>query len=290
MKDLYIGIMSGTSMDGIDAVLVSFDPILTVINTHQTNFPKHLRAQISTLCAPSSGDINTMGEVDYQLGHLYAECVQTLLNNSNIKANQIKAIGNHGQTIRHYPNQKMPFTLQIGDANIIAAKTGITTVADFRRKDMAVGGQGAPLVPAFHQDIFASNQENRVILNVGGMANITILNKNQPANVIGFDTGPGNVLMDLWITQHQQKPYDNSGKWARSGKYSASLLDNLLAEPFFALPPPKSTGRELFNNEWLRQFSLEKHSAENVQATLLELTAHSIAKAIASLTEMVSIP
>ena len=217
-----------------------------------------------------------------ELGHVFADSVQALLQQTKLTANQIHAIGSHGQTIRHVPNQTIPYTLQIGDPNIIAARTGITCVADFRRRDLALGGQAAPLAPAFHADQLRSNTENRWVLNIGGIANATLLPKNPNTAAIGFDTGPGNTLLNLWIKQHQQVDYDHHGKWARSGTIQPDLLTALLQEPYFQAPAPKSTGRELFNLSWLEQ--VLKHfptlHAANIQATLTELTATSIATAL----------
>lgn len=277
MRELYIGLMSGTSVDGIDAALVDFSdqqPRLIASHYHEFN-PEH-RQQILALCEPGHDEINRLGEVDILLGTLFAETVNTLLNQQKIDAESIRAIGSHGQTIRHHPTRQ--FTLQIGDPNTIAAKTGITTIADFRRKDMAKGGQGAPLVPAFHHSVFAAKQ-NRVIVNIGGMANITLLPGNSH-HISGFDTGPGNVLLNAWITKHLHKPYDNNGEWAASGKINPSLLKKLLSDPFFSLPAPKSTGREYFNLAWLEKQIDKTMQPADVEATLVALTAESIIQAI----------
>jgi anhydro-N-acetylmuramic acid kinase len=229
-----------------------------------------------------------MGALDAELGKAFADCCQQLLINAYLTPQDIIAIGSHGQTIRHRPpgSPQGNFTLQIGDPNLIAELTGITTVADFRRRDMAAGGQGAPLVPAFHHAMFQSADKDRAIVNIGGMANITWL--PQTRLTCGFDTGPGNVLMDHWIQQHLGKPYDKDGSWAATGRVLPDLLGHLLAETFFKLPPPKSTGRELFNYHWLD----EKLAAisnifrpEDVQASLLELTAVSISQSIAQLSD-----
>lgn len=283
---LYIGLMSGTSADAIDAVLVDLQSIPQLIAQHSLPLPNNIKQQIHTLSLPGNNEIDRMGALDIELGQLFAQTSLELLTKAGINAKQITAIGSHGQTIRHRPpgSTEGTFTLQISDPNLIAELTGITTVADFRRRDMAAGGQGAPLVPAFHQAIFHAADKDRVIVNIGGMANITWL----PAQgkVLGFDTGPGNVLMDMWIAEHQGKPYDQNGEWAASGQSHMPLLAELLAEPYFRVLPPKSTGRESFNRVWLDD-KLRKVAPSlapiDVQATLLELTATTIAESIGDL-------
>lgn len=273
----YIGVMSGTSLDGVDLALMDFSyeqPQL--IHSDFYPMPPAIRQHISALCNSGETTLQALGELDHQLGLLYTDCIKQFLQKYQLSPEQITAIGCHGQTIWHSPNSQYPFTMQIGDANLIAAKTGITTVADFRRKDMAFGGQGAPLVPAFHQALFLKPNQATVVLNVGGISNISRLLPDE--EVIGYDTGPGNTLLDAWIERHQGKAYDKNAEWAKSGKVNTDLLVDLLDEPFFALPPPKSTGRELFNLVWLHK-KLEKHTAllpQDVQATLVELTAQSI--------------
>jgi len=284
----YIGLMSGTSSDAIDAVLIKTDPHIELISTHSSPIPIILQQQIHQLSDPQKGTIDQLGYLDNQLGNAFAKAVLELISIANISPKMIIAIGSHGQTIRHRPSpHPHPFTLQIGDANIIAEKTGITTVADFRRRDMALGGQGAPLVPAFHRAVFSSEKIDRAIVNIGGMANITWLPQSQlESEVIGFDTGPGNVLLDSWIHQHLQQTFDRNGEWAAQGKLNKPLLDLLLTEDFFHQSPPKSTGREMFNLTWL-QNQLERFnqivSAVDVQRTLLELTAKTIADSIHTL-------
>ncbi len=277
--DLYIGIMSGTSLDGIDVLAARFTPNFEIIASHSEPIPPKLKQQILRLTQPGNNEIDLMGETDVALGHLFSQAANTLIRSSNLSIEKIRAIGCHGQTIRHRP--ELNFTLQIGDANIIAEQTGITTVADFRRRDIAAGGQGAPLVPAFHQAMLHSTSIDRVLLNIGGMANLTYLPANSSSDILGFDTGPGNVLMDAWISTHQQRPYDTNGLWAASGNCNHKLLEQLLALHYFHEAPPKSTGREQFNLNWLQeqiqQFSI---SAQDIQATLLELTALSIANCI----------
>lgn len=278
MKELYIGLMSGTSIDGIDAVLVDLEHHQPqVIGTHYEKMPENLRKSILELCQPSANEINRMGELDVALGLHFANAAKALLKQHPEAKNHVKAIGSHGQTIRHYPDKK--FTLQIGDPNIIATETGITTIADFRRRDIAEGGQGAPLVPAFHQAVFATDKTNRVIVNIGGIANVTLLPANS-AQIIGFDTGPGNTLIDAWAESHLQKPQDENGAWASKGIISQSLLENLLNDPYFKLAPPKSTGREYFNLQWLSNYLANSININDIQTTLVELTAHTIIDAI----------
>jgi anhydro-N-acetylmuramic acid kinase len=245
-----------------------------------------LRRELLSLCQPGANEIERLGHADRLLGIEFAHATHVLLKQAGVRADQITAIGSHGQTIRHRPQATAgapAFTLQIGDANTIAQLTRITTVADFRRRDIAAGGQGAPLVPAFHRAVFAKNAHNRVIVNIGGMANITALPVDD--TTLGFDTGPGNVLLDAWINRHQQQNYDRDGQWASSGSVDTTLLANLLRDPFFAAPPPKSTGRELFNLTWLDAHlaGCAAIAAADVQATLAELTARSIADAIVAL-------
>ncbi len=272
----YIGLMSGTSLDSIDAVLVEFEPQFRMLGELSSEIPEPLRQQILQLTLPGNDEIDRMGRVDLELGRCFAEASTQLLEQHAIEPSQVTAIGSHGQTIRHRP--AAGFTLQIGDPNTIAEQSGITTVADFRRRDMAAGGQGAPLVPAFHRALFSRQGVHRIILNVGGMANLTWLPANQTQPVVGYDTGPGNVLMDAWIQRHLGQPYDKGGRWAATGQVNEILLSQLLALPYFAAPSPKSTGREQFNPQWL-DAQLEECGLsirpEDVQASLLELTARS---------------
>lgn len=277
MRELYIGMMSGTSVDGIDVVIADFTETKpAIIATHYTPYSSELRERILNLC--EQGEVAVLGDLDAVLGNAFAAAANELIASSNIQANLIKAIGSHGQTIRHAPNR---FTIQIGDPNIIATQTGVTTVADFRRKDMALGGQGAPLVPAFHAAIFNKPNVTRIITNIGGIANVTILSSDH--SILGFDTGPGNTLCDAWINHSQQKTVDESGKWAATGSVNQPLLKQMLADAYFALPAPKSTGREQFNLAWIQkhlQSLASPIAAEDVQATLVELTATSILDAI----------
>lgn len=284
MSELYIGLMSGTSADGINAALVDFSkPLPLIVGAHYIAYPTDLREKIHALCDRGEDEIKRMGELDVLLGQAFADATQALLKNQHLSAKHIQAIGCHGQTIRHYPNHPHPFTLQIGDPNIVAAKTGITTVADFRRKDVAIGGQGAPLVPAFHQQILASKDTHRAIVNIGGIANVTLLHAQQQNPLIAFDTGPGNVLMDSWIQHHQSIAYDKEGQWAAQGVVQPFLLQALLSDYYFKLTPPKSTGREHFNFRWLQeqlQTCSQTFSPVDIQATLAELTAITIVNAI----------
>lgn len=279
---LYIGLMSGTSADAVDAALVDFSsPAPALIACLDTPLPPALKTAITSLYLPGDDEIDRAGVLDNQLGHFFANCALDLLAQAQIKPEQVRAIGSHGQTIRHRPKlHPHAFSLQIADPNVIAEQTGITTVADFRRRDMACGGQGAPLAPGFHQAVFASPSRHRAVLNIGGIANLTDLPISGAAT--GFDTGPGNGLMDAWINLNRQLPYDQHGHWAGTGQVHQALLQTLLAHPYFAQPAPKSTGREEFSLSWLKPVveSLAIPAAEDVQRTLLALTVTSIAQAV----------
>lgn len=280
-EEIYIGLMSGTSMDGIDAVLADFSQDTPrLIAHHQQPYPDDLRKQLISLCQPGENEIDRLGEADIQVANVFADATLNLLKRCNISAKEVKAIGSHGQTIRHRPTFKNPFTLQIGDPNTLSQRSGITTVADFRRRDMAVHGQGAPLVPAFHKELFQHPEINRVILNIGGIANITWLPYHPAQQMLGFDTGPGNTLLDHWISTQQSLDYDSNGHWAASGKVAPELLTLLISDPFFAQRPPKSTGTDYFNLDWLQDKSTAPQVPRDIQATLSELTASSIASAI----------
>lgn len=282
MQNLYIGLMSGTSMDGVDAVLVDFNNEIKLIASHHLPMPAALKEDLIAICQPGFDEINHLGVLDIQVAELFVTAVKKLLAKTSVTKDQVCAIGSHGQTIRHMPNGQYPFTLQIGDPNVIAAKTGITTVADFRRRDMAHGGQGAPLTPAFHNFLLRSSHQDRIVLNLGGIANVTYLPGDPNAAVIGFDTGPANTLLDAWIKQHLDKNYDANGAWAASGNINVDLLERLLADAYFNLAPPKSTGREYFNLMWLEKYLvINKNMPQDIQATLCELTAKSIIDAIA---------
>ena len=281
----YLGIMSGTSLDGVDIALIDIQSNQTkLIAADFTPMPANLREKVTALIQSGATTLQALGELDHQFGLLYADCVNTFLHKYQLKPEQIEAIGCHGQTVWHSPKGQFPFTMQIGDMNLLAAKTGITVVGDLRRKDMAFGGQGAPLVPAFHQAVFFDPHWATVMLNIGGISNVSLLIPKQP--VIGFDTGAGNTLLDQWIEKHQGKAYDKNGEWAASGQVNPDLLTALLDEDFFQLLPPKSTGRELFNLAWLEnkiQKIARKTTAllpQDVQATLAEFTVQSIVLAL----------
>lgn len=272
----YIGIMSGTSLDAIDVVIAQrTEQGLQQISGLAPAMPESLRQKLLTLCTNKTVDLQTLGEVDHLFALTCADIVNQLLKNTNIAASQIKAIGSHGQTIYHSPLTQLPFTQQIGDSNIIAAKTAIPCISDFRRMDMAYGGQGAPLVPAFHQALFAKKGEQRIILNIGGIANISVLGNNN--NPLGYDTGPGNILMDAWIEKCLGHPFDNHGDFAEQGKVLQPLLDSLLSDDYFSLNAPKSTGREKFNLLWLEKHLITIEASNiDIQRTLLEFTARTI--------------
>lgn len=283
----FIGLMSGTSLDGVDTVICSIKSSheFSLLDAETYPIPNKLKQHLLTLSQERHSDeLDRYAELDVQVGRLFAHCCQSLLKKNNIDPECISAIGSHGQTLRHYPDSQYPTTLQIGDPNIIAQNTGITTIADFRRRDMAAGGQGAPLVPPFHQALFSPKTQNtnRVILNIGGIANITFL----PAvadSVLGYDTGPGNGLMDDWCVRHYNCAYDQSGKLASQGNIDNVFLEILLKDPFFSQKNPKSTGREYFSYQWIEE-QLHKYQGTiektNVLATLLELTCLSITNEI----------
>ena len=284
--NLFIGLMSGTSIDAVDAVLISFDNHMpNLIGTHSQPIPADLKQSILQLCDPHKDSVQLLAETDHRLGKLYAKTSLKLLSKQRLDGSAITAIGCHGQTIRHIAPERdqISYSLQIGDANIVAAETNIAVVADLRRKDMALGGQGAPLVPAFHHHVFSSSDSHRVIVNIGGIANITSLPTDNSCS--GFDTGPGNILMDIWSQIHLGTSYDHNGDWAATGSVQQELLKQLKQCDFFAAPPPKSTGRELFNRNWLNQqlTNFSDLAPQDIQATLLQLTADSICESIEGL-------
>ena len=269
-------------MDAIDAALVRIvEDELELIQYQQTPISKKLQQTIRSINTEST--LSEISEVDVIMGNLFAEASLQVIESGDLTPEDIHAIGSHGQTILHLPDAKHPRTLQIGDANIIAYQTGITTVADFRRMDIAAGGEGAPLAPAFHQWLFQNEKSARVILNIGGMANITLLPADDKTAITGFDTGPGNALMDEWIQQHLDQDFDRDGKWAKSGQCNQELLSLLLDEAYFKSAPPKSTGKDFFNLQWLENKLSQLTTtvdANDVQATLLELSAITISDAI----------
>lgn len=283
MSELYIGLMSGTSVDGIDAALVDFSgEKLKLVAFDYQLFTDELKSKIRHIsCANQLLLLSDYGALDCELGYLFANSVNNLLKKSGLPASEIIAVGSHGQTVYHQPNTRFSFSLQIGDPNVIAEKTGISTVADFRRRDMAASGQGAPLAPAFHQAVFANTGKNVTVVNIGGIANITVLSAD---NIIAFDTGTGNTLMDYWIKKNRNEDYDKNGDWANTGKLIPQLLAQFKQADYFAAPPPKSTGKEYFSVEWLENHlaKLAEYSAEDVQATLCYLTAETIKEAIAN--------
>ena len=277
---LYIGLMSGTSVDGIDAALVRFSPQPELLRARTFPLEASLAQDVLRLSqAQAEVHLDEFGRLDVRLGQALAQAALDLLADAGVSASAVRAIGSHGQTLRHGPSGAQPFTLQVGDANVIAERCGIDTIADFRRRDVAAGGQGAPLVPAFHAATLRSADESRAVLNIGGIANLTLLPAVGP--VRGFDTGPGNGLMDAWTLRHRGHRFDRDGVFAASGRENQPLLSALLAEPWLALPPPKSTGRDLFHEGWLdsRLAGLDL-PVENVQATLARFTAITIAQAL----------
>ena len=277
----YIGVMSGTSLDGVDVVLAAIDENMVAQQASLSwPIPLAIKEEILSICQGQQLTLSRLGRLDTRLGRLFGEAVVALMDQQKLKAQDIVAIGCHGQTVWHEPGGEAPHTLQIGDNNQIAAMTGVTVVGDFRRRDMALGGQGAPLVPAFHQALLAHPVERRIVLNIGGIANLSMLIPGQP--VRGYDTGPGNMLMDAWIWRQCGKPYDKDARWATEGKVVLPLLQSMLSDPWFAAPAPKSTGREYFNYGWLERqlVHFPGISAKDVQATLAELTAVSIAEQV----------
>jgi anhydro-N-acetylmuramic acid kinase len=270
--------MSGTSLDGLDIALIEQSSAISLIATHYIPMPDSLRTELLGLCASGPDEIARSAIAQQNWVKLAAQGINTLLSQQNLDREAIRAIGSHGQTIRHEPARG--FTVQIGNPALLAELTGITVVSDFRSRDVAAGGQGAPLVPAFHEALFEERPGNRAVLNVGGFSNLSLIEPGKP--VTGFDCGPGNVLLDAWIHQQRGDNYDRDGQWAASGRVEPALLKALLSDPFFVTQGPKSTGREVFNLPWLMQHltKLPPFAAENVQATLLELTALSIIESL----------
>jgi anhydro-N-acetylmuramic acid kinase len=278
VSELYIGLMSGTSLDGVDAVLVDFAQAPgRLIASRFAPYPDAVRAQALALNASGADELERAALLANRLAELYAAATRELLANAGVDKGRISAIGCHGQTVRHRPDRG--YTVQLVNGAALAERSGIRVVCDFRSRDVAAGGQGAPLVPAYHAACFSSPLAHRVIVNIGGIANLTDLRPG--AAVRGFDTGPGNVLLDLWAQKHLGQPLDRDGAWAASGKVIETLLRETLADPFFAATPPKSTGRDHFDEAWLARFAPERYAAADVQATLVALTAVSIAQAVA---------
>jgi anhydro-N-acetylmuramic acid kinase len=279
---LYLGLISGTSADSIDAALVSFScGVPQLIASHAHPWSDHLRGRMLAVAQGETAlDLDALGRLDVEIAHGFADAALRLFEVSGTPACDVRAIGSHGQTMRHRPGGKFPFTMQLGDPSVIAERCRIDVVADFRRADIAAGGQGAPLLPALHAMLLSRPDHARVVLNLGGIANITVLGAD--GSVLGFDTGPANGLLDAWCLRHRGEAFDRDGSFAASGRVDADLLNAMLAEPYFALSPPKSTGREHFHLQWLVAHErVTALSAADVQATLLELTVRSISAAIA---------
>jgi len=280
MAELYVGLMSGTSMDGIDAVLLDLgDTSPRILAARTYPWSPAVRERLQAAARGSFLTADQFAQLDAEAGEAFAEAGARIIADRQVA--DVRAIGSHGQTLAHAPNASPGYSLQIGCPARIAERTGITTVADFRRRDIAAGGQGAPLVPAFHQALFGDRQETRVVLNIGGIANITCLPADGAAPVTGFDTGPGNCLMDGWITQRQGLAFDKDGLYAAQGLPQQELLSAMLDDPYFDHPPPKSTGTDYFDSRWLNdKLGTQTRKATDIQATLLALTASSIATAI----------
>ena len=280
MTEHFVGLMSGTSMDGIDAVVVSFGNASVELHAAERfDYRADLRARLLHASRkPLTEPVDPNGDLHRAVGSAFRDAANAIVAASGVARADIAAIGSHGQTLRHCPDADPPYTVQVGDGDLIAEGTKLTTVTDFRSADLAVGGQGAPLVPPFHRWLFHSTDETRVVVNVGGIANITVLPASGP--VTGFDTGPGNGLMDAWIRHHRDLPFDTDGEWAAGGICDSALLADMLNDPYFDAAPPKSTGFEYFNRDWINSFDVGSLAAANVQATLCELTAITIARAI----------
>ena len=276
--------MSGTSLDGVDAVLVDFDsPRARVLGHCSAPMPAPLRAELLALNSPADNELHRAALAANGLVHLYVDQIKALLVQNGLQATAIKAVGAHGQTVRHRPQEfdGTGYTLQLNNPSLLAELCGITVVADFRGRDVAAGGQGAPLVPPFHRAFFGRADQTLAVLNIGGISNITVLDPSAP-NLLGFDCGPGNALMDSWCQTHTGQEFDDAGRWAAKGRVHGCLLARLLDEPFFAKPPPKSTGRDLFNDPWLaaKLAGMEGLPPHDVQATLTELTALACAQSL----------
>jgi anhydro-N-acetylmuramic acid kinase len=277
-RELYVGLMSGTSLDGVDAVLADFSGGRPQLLAHASlAFDAGLRRELLALNAPGENEIERAALAGNELARTYAAAVADVLAALKVQAAEVRAVGCHGQTLRHRPERG--YSTQIGNAALLAELAGIRVVADFRSRDIAAGGQGAPLAPAFHAAMFADAAEDRVAINLGGIANLSFLPRR--GEVTGFDSGPGNCLLDLWASHHLGTPHDARGNWAAAGRAIPELLERMLRDPYFASAPPKSTGRDLFNARWLQEKLKGSEDSQAVQATLLELTARSVADAIA---------
>lgn len=286
-EPLFIGAMSGTSLDGVDAALVHLpaEGLPTLLHAHHAPYSETLRQGLLGVCQGQAVTLATLGALDVQVARAYAHAVAALLQAAGVAPQRVRAIGAHGQTVHHQPSPMADgerFSTQLGDPNTLAVAAGITVVADFRRRDMALGGQGAPLAPGFHDRVLRHPQRTRVVLNCGGIANISLLVPGQPCR--GYDTGPANMLLDAWAQQHLGQPYDADGAWAAQGQVHSLVLQALLADPYFAAPAPKSTGREHFGLAWLHSALAALGTpvaAVDVQRTLLELSAASVAQEVA---------
>ncbi len=280
LGDLYLGMISGTSADGIDVALVRFDPEPQLLLGRTYRWDDALRNRLIELGQGGEAtSLDELGELDVQVAQAFAHAAGRLITQSGLDRAQVRAIGSHGQTVRHRPDGTFPFTWQMGDGNVIAERTGIPTVADFRRRDVAAGGHGAPLMPAFHAAMLHAPSEDRAVLNLGGIGNLTLLPGS--GAVRGFDTGPANALLDAWCERHTGQAFDAGGAFAASGQVDTKLLDRLLDETWFTLPPPKSTGREQFHLAWVEdKLGKTKATPADVQATLLELSAVTVANAL----------
>jgi len=275
---LYLGLMSGTSLDGLDFALIQQSDSTKLLATHYEPMPAQLKQELLALCASGPDELARAALAEQRWAELASIGIDKLLRQAQLDPNSIRAIGSHGQTVRHEP--KRGFSIQIANPALLAELTGISVVGDFRRRDVAAGGQGAPLVPAFHEAMFSDPKRTRAVLNIGGFSNLSLLAPGM--TTLGFDCGPGNVLLDAWIQRHLAQPFDRNGSWAASGTLQSRLLESLLSDEFFAASGPKSTGRELFNLPWLDAHlsSLDDIAPEDVQATLLELSARSICNAL----------
>ena len=280
-KCYYIGVMSGTSADGIDIALVDFSTGVTLLASDYYPYQEFLYQEVTSLYQPNNNELDRAGELSVKLAHAYASAIELFLKKHAIDKAQVIAIGNHGQTVRHRPDSQHAFTLQLGCNQTLAALTNMRVVGDFRTRDIAYGGQGAPLVPAFHRALLGNTKKDTFLINIGGIANITYLPHQQGESVLGFDTGPGNCLMDAWCYQHTGKRFDANGQWASRGQVDETMLNFMLEDNYFKQALPKSTGREYFNKDWLEHYLTDPNlSAESVQATLLALTATTIADAV----------
>jgi anhydro-N-acetylmuramic acid kinase len=277
-SELYIGLMSGTSLDGVDAALVDLRKAPRLLASQFAPYSPRLRSVLLALAEPGQDELHRAARLGIELSSLYAKVVEQLLRSSGVSPKRILAVGCHGQTVRHRPDSG--YTLQLGNPAVLAEISGIPVVADFRSRDIAAGGQGAPLVPAFHAACFRHPRKHRVVVNLGGIANLTDLPPR--GAVTGFDTGPGNLLLDAWAGKQLGRPYDRGGAFAAQGRPVPALLRSMLADRFFRQPPPKSTGRERFNLKWVRAFGSRRCKPADLQATLAELTARSIGNAIAA--------